>query len=367
LLLAFERGVTTWTLACTTGPAPRPRERSVPARHLAAVRAESARAQPRCGVPEAARVVSGYEAGRDGFGLHRAWVAQGVAPVVVESASLEVTRHDRRAKTARLDVYTRLTRLMRQVAGERKVWRVVHGPSVDAEERRQRHRERLTANRDRPRVINRITGLLASQGLTRPLHGDFLTPLEPRRLWDGAPVPPGLRQRLGREGAQSAGRAHQGAPWEADRRARRRSAEDPARAQGRQRLALKGIGGNSAWVFVLEFFGWRAFRRGQEGGARSGLPPTPPARGTIACAVGLAKAGHRYLRARAIAIAWGWRRFQPERALAQGAQARFGRGRSRLRRIGLVALARTLLSALWRFLDTGALPAGAALNATGRI
>jgi transposase len=367
LFLAFELGVNTWKLACTTGPAQRPRERSVPARDIATVREEIARAKQRFGVPEAARVVSCYEAGRDGFWLHRALVAQGVTNVVVESSSLEVKRHYRRAKTDRLDVYKLLTMLMRHAAGERKVWSVVHVPSIDEEDRRQLHRELLTAKRDRTRVINRIKGLLASQGLTMPLHGDFLKQLEDLRLWDGSPVPPGLRQRLVREGEQLAGLSHQVAQLEADRQARLRSVEDTAMAQVRQLLTLKGIGVNSAWVFVMEFFGWRAFRSGKEVGALSGLTPTPHASGTIAYELGIAKAGNRHIRALAIEIAWGWLRFQPESALAQWYQARFGRGSSRLRRIGIVALARKLLIALWRFLETGALPAGAALKATVRI
>jgi transposase len=180
-------------------------------------------------------------------------VAQGVANIVVESSSLEVKRHYRRAKTDRLDVYTLLTRLMRHAAGERQVWSVVHVPSVDEEDRRQLHRELLTAKGDRTRVINRIQGLLASQGLTMPRHGDFLKQLEHLHLWDGSPVPPGLRQRFVREWEQLAGLSHQIAQLEADRQERLRSAEAPAMAQVRQLLTLKGMGGNSAWALSWSF------------------------------------------------------------------------------------------------------------------
>jgi transposase len=180
-------------------------------------------------------------------------------------------------------------------------------------------------------------------------------------------VPPGLRQRLVREGEQLAGRSHQIAQLEADRQERLRSAEDTAMAPVRQLLTRKGIGVNSAGVFVMEFFGWRAFRSGQEVGALSGLTPPPQASGTIAYGLGIAKAGNRYSRALAIEMAWGWLRFQPERALAQWYQARFGRGSGRMRRTGIVALARKWLIARWRFLETGALPAGAARKAPARI
>jgi transposase len=132
-------------------------------------------------------------------------------------------------------------------------------------------------------------------------------------------------------------------------------------------LSLQGMGVQSAWGFVMEFCGWRAFRSGQEVGALRGLPPTPQARGTSTDEWGIAKAGNRHSRALAIEMAWGWRRLQPESALARWDQARFGQGSRRRRRIGLGALARKVLMARWRFLETGALPAGAALNTTVRI
>ena len=135
----------------------------------------------------------------------------------------------------------------------------------------------------------------------------------------------------------------------------------------RQLLTLKGIGTNSAWGFVMEFFGWRAFRNGQEVGALSGLTPTPYASGNTAYARGIATAGNDHIRAMAIEIAWGWLRFQPASALTQWYQQRFGHGSSRLRRIGIVALARKLLIALWRFVETGVLPDGAALKAAVRL
>jgi transposase len=134
-----------------------------------------------------------------------------------------------------------------------------------------------------------------------------------------------------------------------------------------QLLRLKGIGINSAWVFVMEFFGWRACRNRKEVGALSGLTPTPYASGHTPYERGIAKAGNPHIRARAIEIAWGWLRFQPESALTPWYQQRFGHGSSRLRRIGIVALARKLLIALWRFVETGVLPDGAALKGAVRI
>jgi transposase len=153
------------------------------------------------------------------------------------------------------------------------------------------------------------------------------------------------------------------AQLEPERRAVMQTAEDASMKKVRPLLTLKGMGTNSAGVFVREFFGWRAFRHGKEVGALSGLTPTPYARGNTADERGIAKAGNDHIRAMAIEIAWGWLRVQPESALTPWDQQRFGHGSSRLRRRGIVALARKLLMALWRFVETGVLPDGAALKA----
>jgi transposase len=366
LFLAFELGANQWKLGFTTGAAQRPRERNVPARHIEAVREEIRKAKERCGLPADAPVISCYEAGRDGFWLHRWLVTQGVANCVVDSSSIEVNRRHHRAKTDRLDVQKLLTMLLRHAAGERKVWRIVRVPSVEEEDRRQLHRALTTAKRDRTRVINRIKGLLASHGLVMPPGGDFAQQLEHLRLWDGTPLPVGLHQRLGQEWEQVVALTQRIAQLEAARRAVLQTAEDAVTQKVQQLLMLKGIGINSAWLFVMEFFGWRAFRNRKEVGALSGLTPTPYASGHTAYEQGIAKAGNAHIRAMAIEIAWGWLRFQPQSALTQWYQQRFGQGSSRLRRIGIVALARKLLIALWRFVETGVVPDSATLKAAGR-
>jgi transposase len=363
LFLAFDLGVTTWKLGFTTEMAQRPRERPMAAGDVHGLDEEMTRAKRRFGFPDDARVVSGDEAGRDGCWLQRWFVAQGVEHVVVASSSLEVNRRQRRAQTERLDVHQRLAMLLRDVAGEQRVGSIGRVPSMEEEDRRQRHRALATANRDRTRVINRIKGLLASQGLVMPPSGDFRQPLASLRLWDGSPLPAGLRHRLGQEWEHVQVLAQRIGQLEAERRAWMRTAEDASMKKVRQLLTLKGSGPNSAWVFVMEFFGWRAFRHGQDVGALSGLTPTPYASGHTADARGSAKAGNYHIRAMAMELAWGWLRFQPARARTQWYQPRFGHGSSRLRRIGIVALARKLLLALWRVVETGVLPDGAALTA----
>ena len=362
LSLAFELGKNTWKLGFTIGVAQQPRERTIPAGDVARLQQEIARAKQRFGLPEDARIVSCYEAGRDGFWLHRYLVAHNVQNHVIDSASIEVNRRQRRAKTDRLDVRKLLTMLLRHMAGERKVWSVVRVPSIEEEDRRQLHREMTTAKQDRTRVINRIQGLLAGHGVQLALQGDVDAQLEQVHQWDGSPLPPALLSRLKRAWQQVGFLTTHIQTLEAQRRAVLRRREDAVIAQVRQLFTLRGIGVNSAWLYVMEFFAWRDFQTPKQVGALAGLTPTPSQSGESRRELGIAKAGNRHMRAMAIEIAWAWRRFQPASALSQWYERRFGHGSARLRKIGIVALARKLLIALWRFLKTGVLPEGAVLK-----
>lgn len=135
-------------------------------------------------------------------------------------------------------------------------------------------------------------------------------------------------------------------------------------AQVRQLLRLKGIGENAAWLYVMEFFGWRDFHNRRAIGALAGLTPTPFQSGGEDQEQGISKAGNTLIRAMAIEIVWGWLRHQPASSLSQWYQARFGAGSTRLHKIGIVALARKLLIALWHYLESGELPEGATLKPT---
>ncbi len=360
--LACELGAKTWKLGFTIGVAQRPRERNIPAGNIEKLIQEIAHAKKRFGLPEEARVVSCYEAGRESFWLHRCLVAHGVENLVVDSASIEVNRRQRRAKTDRLDVHKLLTMLMRHWAGEQKVWSVVRVPSGVEEDRRQLHRELMAAKRDRTRVLNRIQGLLASQGISLEVREDFETQLGQVHLWDGSGLPPGVRARLQRAWHQVRFFTDQIQALEGERRAGMRESEEPVIEQVRQLCTLRGIGIQSAWLFVMEFFAWRDFQNTKQVGALAGLTPRPYQSGQSHHELGLAKAGNRHIRALAIEMAWCWLRYQPTSALAQWYQRRFGAGGPRLRKIGIVALARKLLVALWRFLRTGLLPEHAVLK-----
>jgi transposase len=249
--------------------------------------------------------------------------------------------------------------LIRYHNGEKQVWSVVHVPSVEAEDKRHLHRQLLTLKKDRTRHINRIKGLLASQGVREALKAGFLETLVSIRLWDGSLLPPGLRARVEREYAALTFVEEQIAELEAERREEILNGEDPGVDKVRQLLQLRGIGENSSWLFVMEFFGWRTFRNRREIGGLAGLTPTPYQSGGEWREQGISKAGNRHVRAMAIEIAWGWLRYQPDSELTRWYMERFGHGSKRMRKIGVVALARKLLIALWHYLETGEIPAGA--------
>jgi transposase len=363
LYLAFELGSKEWKLGFSVGFGQRPRERTVSAGDLCGVRREIERAKRRFGLSMEARVLSCYEAGRDGFWLHRYLVQLGVRNLVVDSSSVEVNRRARRAKTDRMDLGKLLSMLMRYDNGERKLWSVVRVPTVEQEDSRQLHRDLVALRSERTRHINRIKGLLASYGVRMRVDRGFLDRLETKRLWDGRPVPLGLRRRLVRECERLEMVKRQIEQVEAERGDLVRSSGSQDVEKVRQLLDLRGIGINSAWLYVMEFFGWREFRNRREVGALAGLTPTPHQSGDEARERGISKAGNRYIRSMAIQIAWAWLRWQPESQLSRWYEQRFAHGSPRLRRIGIVALARKLLVDLWRYLQHGVIPEGAELKA----
>jgi transposase len=370
LHLAFDLGNRLWKLAFATSIAHAPRLRTVPARDLAQLDAEIAAAKARFGLAPDAPVVSCYEAGRDGFWLHRALTGRGITSQVVDSASINESRRARRAKSDRLDETALVRLLLRHHGGERGVWSVVHVPSVDEEDRRHLHRELFTLTCERTRQVNRIKGLPALHGIVLPrLRG---LPAKPPALcdWSGAPLPPALADRVAREWARLRATQRDVVALRAERRrllAGPEAAADPLRQKVQRLLALRGIGEVSAWLYTTEFFGWRAFRNRREVASLAALTPptraTTRASGDVEREQGISKAGNVLVRSLAIELAWSWVSRQPASALARWYRARFAAGGSRQRRIGIAAVARELLTALWRYLETGVLPEGAVLKA----
>jgi transposase len=368
LMLAMELGETGWLLGFASAYGQKPLRRKIATRDRKALLREIEWAKAKLGLEAETRVVSCYEAGRDGFWLHRFLVAQGVESLVVDSASIEVNRKKRRAKTDRVDLVALLDLLSRHLAGSAKpVWSVVRVPSVEDEDRRHLHRELKLAKKDRTRVSHRMKGLLANHGLMLDLRGDLEAQLGAMREWDGSPLPPGLRGRLGRCLEEYGYFTTRIQDLEAERRRILREERGPVLEKVLQLYSLRALGINSSWMLTTEFFGWRDFKNGKQVGSMAGLTPTPFDSGKSAREQGIGKDGSRWVRGGAIELAWGWLRFQPESALSQWYQRRFGHGSKRLRKIGIVALARKLLIALWRFLETGVIPEGALLKPDFRL
>jgi transposase len=363
LFVAFELSEQTWKLGFTTGHGQKPRERTIPARQQERVLDEIAQAKRRLGLPATAPVVSCYEAGREGFWLHRCLQGHGITNHVVDASAIEVKRRQRRAKSDGLDVRKLLSMLLRYAQGERQAWQGVKVPSVEAEDHRHLHRDVETLKQERARTMTRIEGLLSSQGLRVTSLTKLPEQLEAVRLWDGAPLPPGLRRRVLRVYAPYTFLSAQIAVVEAERRVRLQTSADASLDKVRQLMQLKGIGSNGAWLVVMEFFGWGAFKNRREVGGLAGFTPTPYQSGEHAREQGITKSGNRHVRGMTTELAWSWLRLQPDSVLSVWLRERFGSGGKRLRRIGIVAVARKLLIALWRFLETGVLPAGAVLKA----
>jgi transposase len=363
LYVAFELGVDEWKIGFTKDLGTKPRVRVVSARDLKQLAREITAAKQWFALPATAMVRSCYEAGRDGFWLHRHLVAEGIDNRVVDSASIEVNRRQRRAKSDGLDARKLLTMLLRYDAGEKKVWSVVRVPTVEEEDRRQLHRELRTVKQERTRVVNRMQGLLASQGMRFPKGRNMTELLEAMRLWDGTPLPAGLHARLNREWEHA--QFLHAKILELERQRSRAIKHDRGDVidKVRQLLRLRAIGETGAWVYVYEFFGWRQFNNRKEVGAAAGLVPTPYQSGDGQQELGISKAGNRHIRAIAIEMAWAWLRYQPRSRLSRWFEERFSRGGPRARKVGIVALARKLLIDLWRFLRDGTVPEGALLKA----
>ncbi len=347
----------------TVGFGQKPREREIEARSCLAVESEIRRAKERFGLPEDAPVVSCYEAGRDGFWLHRYLLSLKVQNVVVDSSSIQVDRRKRRAKTDRLDGQQLLRMLMRWHLGEEDVWSVVQVPSEEDEDGRQLSRELEELRHEQTAHVNRIKGLLSGCGLTVEVKRRFPRQLRELQMCNGKPVPPELRSRLLREFARMQQLNGQIRHLEKERARRiRQNDEDPQVATVRKLLRLKGIGPNSSWMYVKEVFGWRKIRNRRELASLVGLTPTPYNSGSQQRDQGISKAGNRRMRAMAVEIAWGWLRFQPHSELSRWYARKFADGSKRRRKIGIVALARKLLVELWKYLQTGVPPKGAELG-----
>jgi len=353
--VAFELSAKEWKLAMTWGFGVEPWLRTVPAGDLRGVERAIGQARTRFGLSADAAVVSGYEAGRDGFWIHRALTQLGIANRVVDSASIEVNRRARRANTDRLDALKLVQMLVRVCYGEQKVWSEVHVPTAAEEAARQVSRERTALTQEQTRVINQLRGGLTTWGAALPSRRrrDWWATV---RDWAGVALPAEVQARLARAAARLAVLEEQIAELDGQQQAAVRHAA-PASAL-RQLVQLKGVATTGASVLLDEGLVWRAFRNRRQIGGLLGFAPTPYDSGASVREQGISRAGNKRLQTISIQLAWSWLRWQPQSALTQWYRERFGQGK-RARRIGIVAVARRLVIALWRYVTTGVVSAGA--------
>ena len=325
------------------------------------------KAERRIGKP--VKVVVIQEAGLDGFWLHRLLEANGIESHVVDPASIAVDRRKRRCKTDALDVDALLRTLMAWARGERRVCSMVRPPSPEDEDHRRLSREREALVKERIQHTNRIKGLLAAQGITdfEPLRPGHRARLDGLTTGDGRALPPRLKEEIRRQLARldavitdlKTVEAGRDALLADDTAAVSTGDGTPPAAAALSRL--KGLGPEFVSILCLELL-FRSFNNRREVAAYAGLTPSPFKSGGIDREQGISKSGNPRLRKMMIQLAWMWIRYQPGSAISRWFAAFVGTRRGRIRRIAIVAVARKLLVALWRFATQGVVPDGAALK-----
>jgi transposase len=360
MYIAFELSNSKWKLMFSDGF--KRRQKTIAAGNLIGFEKEVVSARERFKLPEGITIYSCYEAGRDGFWIHRYLEKQGICNFVVDSSSIEVNRRFRRAKTDRIDVGKLMDMLIRYTNGEQKLWSVVRVPSVEQEDQRRIQREVDRLKKERTAHSNRIRSLLVLHGIKVKIGCNFIQCLDNLHQFDGSQLGACLINEIKREydrllligeqlkqlGQEKEQLLQQGA----------QAAKDV------QKLGLlRGIGEVGSWTLVYEFLAWRDFRNVKQVGAAAGLAPTPYASGDSKREQGISKAGNARIRKLMTQLSWQWLRHQPQSHLATWYMQRFGTGASRMRRVGIIALARKLLIAFWKYLQTGLVPEGARLKA----
>jgi transposase len=320
------------------------------------------RAERRSGRP--VKIVSIQEAGFDGFWIHRVLIRSGIESHVVESASIAVSRRHRRAKSDAIDGEMLLRTLMAFRRGEPRVCAMVVPPTPEEEDQRRVSRERRTLIKERVEHVNRIKGLLASQGISdfQPLRRDSRGRLDALTTGDGRPLPPRLRAEICRELDRIELVQRQLAAVEVEREKMLQSDQAKLHSSpGKLLLQLRGIGPEFASVLWLEGL-YRRFDNRRQLAAYAGLAPSPWQSGKIRGEQGISKSGNSRLRSTMMELAWLWLRHQSGSALSRWFHERVQSDRGRIRRISIVALARKLLIALWRYTSFGEVPEGAQLK-----
>lgn len=307
-------------------------------------------------------VVCCFEAGRDGFWLHRLLVEHGVINHVVEPTSILVNRRARRAKTDRLDAQGLVRILAAHTKGDHGVCSVVHVPTIEEEDAKRQHREREHLVQERVRIENRIDALLTTQGIRkRPSLRSWEKDIEEMRTGDGRPIPPLLRAEVNRLRRRLVMTLEMIREVEAERERALQTRDDTASRTIQALRRIRGIGDNFAAVLTREVF-YRSFENRRQIASYLGLTPTPFQSGGMDRDRRISRAGNARARKTLIQLAWLWLRYQPDSSLACWFRERVGNLQGRTRRIAIVAMARKLLIAIWRYATDGIVPEGAQIS-----
>ena len=362
LYLALELSARHWQLAMAVGPDERRFRRRVAAGDRSGIERAVDAAKRYFGLSCEVQVRSCHEAGRDGFWPHRFLTSMGFESVIVDSSSIEVKRRRKSPKTDRIDADKLVRMLWRYWQGERKVWHVVHAPTVEQEDERHASRALTSRQEDRTRYRNRIHSLLATHGVQGlRLDGCFEERLAQAVDWQGEPLPALVQARVLSEWRllQAVEEERERLQQTESKRMQKAETRGMHMAKGLNRL--RGVGVRSAVILGDELF-TRDLRNRREVGGLLGYVSVPHDSGDQHIDTGISHAGVHAVRRIAVDLAWGWLRYQPESVLTQWYNARFARGGPVQRRIGIVAMARRLVIALWRYVTAGVVPAGAVLK-----
>jgi transposase len=368
IFLALELSRSSWLVASHTPTADKISRHKLAAGDidglLALIERLRTRVEQKTGQP--VQVISCYEAGYDGFWLDRKLKAEGVINYVMDPASIQVDRRARRVKTDAVDADALLRALMAFCRGERKVCSMVRVPTRDEEDAKRLSREREQLIKERVRHVNRIKGLCATQGIYdyQPLKANRLERLDELRTGDGNPLPDRLKNEIRRQLERLKLLLELIGTVEAERDAVVKADKPASEADRRIRALakLKGIGPEIATVLYNEVF-YRQFANRRDVAAYVGLTPSLFASGDLRHDQGISKAGNPRARATMVELAWLWVRHQSGSDLTGWFLTRVSGIKGRIKRIAIVALARKVLVALWRYLETGLVPTGAMLKA----
>jgi len=362
IVMAIEVSNSNWLLGFSNGE--KKSIRNVKAWDIEHFEKEVEKAKTKLKVDGKAVIHCCYEAGRDGFGIHRYLESVGIHNNVIDPSSIDRDRRWKHKKTDRIDVKKMIELQEMRYYMDNKKYRVVRVPSVEAEDERRLHREWDRLKKERTGHINRIKSLLVMHGIkVKSVQSLDIVEI---RDWANNPLPPMLREEIVREQERLALVEKQIRTIRQKREQRIKHPENRSDEIVCRLLMLKSIGPQISWTLVKEFFGWRTFKNRKQVGSLAGLTGCPYNSGTMNHEQGISKAGNCQVRTLAIELAWLWLRWQPNSKLSKWYNERFGDSGDRLRRIGIVALARKLLVALWKYIEFGIVPDGAVFKTVAK-